>query len=36
MNHPAHKGAICLLAGALLLASCATFASAEPVKPSVA
>ena len=36
MNHPAHKGAISLLAGALLLASCTTFASAEPVKPSVA
>ena len=36
MNHPAHKGAISLLAGALLLASCASFASPEPVKPSVA
>lgn len=36
MNHPAHKGAISLLAGALLLTSCASFASSEPVKPSVA
>ena len=36
MNHPAYRGAISLLAGALLLASAPAFASAEPVKPSVA
>ena len=36
MNHPAHKGAISLLAGALLLASSAAFASVAPVTPTVA
>ena len=36
MNHPAYIGAISLLAGALLLASTTTFATVEPVKPTVA
>lgn len=36
MIHPAHKGAISLLAGALLLASSAAFASVAPVTPTVA
>ncbi len=36
MNHPAHKGAISLLAGALLLASSAAFASVSPVEQTVA
>ena len=36
MNHPAHKGAISLLAGALLLASSAAFATVEPVRSNVA
>ena len=33
MNHPARKGSISLLAGAMLLASTTAFANVEPAKP---
>ena len=36
MNHPANKGAVSLLAGALLLASSMAFASVEPPRPGLA
>ena len=34
MNHPARKGSISLLAGAMLLASATGFANVEPAKPA--
>ena len=36
MNHPANKGAISLLAGALLLASSVAFGNVEPLRPGLA